>query len=106
MGGLKRREDWDNKSWPTHNIPFDYYATDQVTPDIFTACEQACRADPKCFQWVTWKQECAIETNFKLGVERVAIPEHFTSGWFTDRIDAFIAANGGCTEPNWRPNPD
>lgn len=107
MGGMSRRDDWDNKSWPPKVLALDLFdSTDGAVPDIFTACQQACRAEPACFQWITWNQECAIESNFKLGVQRGPFPEHFTSGWFTDRIDAWISQNMGCKEPNWKPNHD
>ena len=104
--GESRRADWDNKSNREYKIPLDTFGTDAAPPDLFSACQQACRSDPKCMQFITWNDgHCNMEYMFKLGVQRVAMPEQFQSGWLTDRIDGWIAENK-CTEPNWKPNDD
>ncbi|KAH7149523.1 hypothetical protein B0J13DRAFT_621378 [Dactylonectria estremocensis] len=59
--------------------------------------------DRQCFQWRYHKKVCCVQRSFKLGQlkKESNVDDKWTSGWFVDGINNWIAAKGQC-ETEWR----
>ncbi|KAF7547104.1 hypothetical protein G7Z17_g7949 [Cylindrodendrum hubeiense] len=59
--------------------------------------------DRQCFQWRYHKNACCVHKSFKLGTSKKEsnAEDTWTSGWFEQGINNWIAAKGDC-EPEWK----
>ena len=78
---------WNNQSPDNIDVEFP------VTPED---CEDACRINPACVQYMYNNQTCKTSNVVRLG--EVDKSQNFTSGWLVDRIEKFKQKLGDCEE--------
>ncbi|ORY09238.1 hypothetical protein BCR34DRAFT_376245 [Clohesyomyces aquaticus] len=100
-----RREDWSNLSEDvTISTPYS-------AGESFDNCFEACLRNRKCVQYEHFRDTCRLSYTTRMG--HAQTPKGFgtgktrwTSGWVTDRIEAFKAAHSPCIGAHLvHPNP-
>ena len=83
-------EKWNNLSPDDANIEYPISPGD---------CEDACRRNPDCVQYMYNDEGCKTSNVIRLG--EVDNSKDLTSGWLTDRIEDFKAEKGGECKEDW-----
>jgi hypothetical protein len=101
-GATKVRDNWDSEGRFGKRPPEDALVAS------YEDCEQYCRDDDECLQFV-WRgleNNVCITHNYlhegrQRGPETIDNKQvDFTSGWLTDRIQAFMESDS-CETPHW-----
>ena len=101
-GATKVRYNWDSESRFRKRPPKD------ANVASYKDCEQYCRDNADCMQFI-WQgletKQCITHSYLHEGRQRS--PEtiddkqvDFTSGWLTDRVQAFLDSDS-CESPHW-----
>ena len=80
-------EVWNNQS--PDNVDIE-------TPIAPEDCEDACRTNPDCVQYMYNDESCKTSNVVRLG--EVDSSQSLTSGWLVDRIEHFKREMGACEE--------